>query len=95
MTKITVSICRVVKNSGSLRFHRKNTRKHWKHYFLETENWKFGTEWINSVKAKLLKLKKRHQIQYLCVKCGCRFLALVKNKTQEVDCPNGCDSENS
>ena len=35
MSKVTLSVCKVFKNSGSLRFHRKNTSKHWKHYFLE------------------------------------------------------------
>ena len=91
MSKITLSVCKVYKNSGSLRFHRKKTGKHWKHYFLETENWKFGTEWVNSAKAQFLKLKKHHQIKYICTECLCVFIAYVKNKKDKVDCPY-CDS---
>ena len=85
MSKITLSVCKVFKNSGSLRFHREKTRKHWKHYFIE--DGKFGTEWINSIKAQFLKTQKRKQLKFICLECSAVFLALVKSNTNEVECP--------
>jgi len=92
LTKITIGVSRVYKNSGSFRFHRKKTKPSWKHYFLddETGDWKFGTEWVDSVKAQFLKLKKHHKMTYICPECMTVFKALVKRKTQEVECPY-CD----
>jgi len=92
VTKITLSVCRVYKNTGSLRFHRKKTKQAWKHYFLddETGDWKFGTEWVDSVKAQFLKLKKHHKMTYICTECHCVFIGYVRNKKERVDCPN-CD----
>ena len=90
MSKVTLSVCKVFKNSGSLRFHRNNTSKHWKHYFLDSENLKFGTEWVDSVTAQFLKLKKHHKMTYICPECMTVFKAFVKRKTQEVECPY-CD----
>jgi len=80
----------VFKNTGRFRFHRKNTSRHWKHYFLDSENWKFGTEWVDSVTAQFLKLKKHHKITYICPECLSIFYAYVKKKTEKVECPN-CD----
>jgi len=89
MTKITISVCRVYKNTGSFRFHRKKTKKHWKHYFLSddyTDEFTFGTEWVDSVKAKFLKLKKRYKRYFVCFDCGTIFYDYVKKSTKEVDC---------
>jgi len=92
VTKITLSVSKVYKNTGSLRFHRKKTKQAWKHYFLddETGDWKFGTEWVDSVKAQFLKLKKHHRMKYICTECHCVFIGYVRNKKERVDCPN-CD----
>ena len=87
MTKITISVSKVYKNSGSFRFHRKNTKQYWKHFFLEDGN--LGTEWVSAVKASFLKIKKNHQLKYLCEN-GHIFKAIVKNAKVEVDCPH-CD----
>ena len=95
MGKITISVCKVFRNTGRFRSHRKKTKKAWKHYFVDSEEWKFNTEWVDSITAQFLKLKKRHKTLYFCFYCNTYFYAYVKNKTQEVDCPNGCDSENS
>ena len=95
MGKITLSICKVYRNTGRFRFHRKKTKPAWKHYFVDSEEWNFNTEWVDSITAQFLKLKKRHKTLYFCFYCNTYFYAYVKNKTQEVDCPNGCDSENS
>ena len=89
MTKIKLSVSKTYKNSGSFRFHRKKTKPAWKHYFLddETGNWKFGTEWIDSVTAQFLKLKKRHKRHFICSNCAMIFYAYVKNSREKAICP--------
>ncbi len=89
MTKVTLSVSKVYKNTGSLRFHRKKTSKHWKHYFLDdkTGEWKFNTEWVNSINAKILKLKKYKIRQFICTECFYVYPALCKNSRSEVECP--------
>jgi len=37
MTKMTVGLYKSNKNAGYGRFHRKNTSKQWKHYFLDVD----------------------------------------------------------
>ena len=83
------------KNTGSFRFHRKNTKTSWKHYFIdnETGDWKFGTEWIDSVTAQFLKLKKRHKRLYICSNCAMIFYAYVKNSREKVTCSFCPDDE--
>ncbi len=95
MTKVTLSISKVYKNTGSLRFHRKKTSKHWKHYFIdnETGDWKFGTEWVDSFKAQFLKLKKRHKRLCFCSNCTRFFYGFVKNSREKVNCPFCLDDE--
>ncbi len=89
MTKITLSVSKVFKNSGSLRFHRKKTKPAWKHYFLddETGEWKFNTEWVNSIKASLLKLNVYKIRKFICEECGKIFKEVVKNSKDSVKCP--------
>jgi len=84
MTKITISVSKVYKNSGSLRFHRAKTQKYWKHFFIEDDE--LHTEWVNGIQAKLLKLKKHHLLTYLCEN-GHWFKAYVRNPKKSTDCP--------
>jgi len=87
LTKITIGVSKVYKNSGSFRFHRKKTKPSWKHYFLSndyTDEYTFCTEWVDSVKAQFLKLKKRYKRHYVC---GTIFYTYVKKSTEEVKCP--------
>jgi len=84
--KTTISVCKTYKNSGSLRFHKEKTKKHWKHYFIEDN--KFKTEWVNTITAQFLKTKKRKKLTYYCKECNDTFQAYVKNYKVEVDCPN-------
>jgi len=88
VSKITISVCKVYRNSGSFRFHRKKTKPAWKHYFFddETGDWKFGTEWVDSVTAQFLKLKKRYKRYFVCFDCGTIFYDYVKKSTKGVDC---------
>ena len=90
MGKITLSVCKVYRNTGRFRFHRKKTKKAWKHYFLSndyTDEYTFCTEWVDSVKAQFLKLKKRYKRHYVCFDCGTIFYTYVKKSTEEVKCP--------
>ena len=90
MTKITISVSKVFKNSGSLRFHRKKTKPAWKHYFLddETGEWKFKSEWVNSIKAQILKHKVYKKRTFICLECLYVYTAFVKNSKSESECPN-------
>jgi len=86
----------VYKNSGSFRFHRKKTKPAWKHYFLSddyTDEFTFGTEWVDSITAQFLKLKKRHKRYFICPNCYGIFYAYVKNSREQVNCPICPDDE--
>ena len=53
MSKVTIGVYKAYKNSGNLRFHKRNAKKHWKHYFIEVddydeEEYSFGSEWVSS-----------------------------------------------
>ena len=39
MTKVTVGVYKAYRNSGNLHFHKRNTKKHWKHYFIEIDDY--------------------------------------------------------
>jgi len=97
VSKVTISVCKVYKNTGRFRFHREKTKKHWKHYFLEDEDetgeWKFNSEWVDSVKAQFLKLKKHHKRHFICLNCARIFYAYVKNSREKATCPICSDDE--
>ena len=96
MGKITLSVCKVYKNTGRFRFHRKKTKPAWKHFFLSddyTDEYTFGTEWIDSITAQFLKLKRRHKKYFVCMNCGTVFSDYVKKNTTSQPCPRGCDEE--
>jgi len=95
MTKVTLAVSKCYKNAGRFRSHRKNTKKAWKHCFLSddyTEELKFGTEWVDSVTAQLLKLKKWHKRKFLCPECFAIFSAYIKNDRMKAICPY-CEDE--
>ncbi len=90
MVKITLAVSKCYKNEGRFRSHRKNTKKAWKHCFLSddyTEELKFGTEWVDSVTAQFLKLKKWHLRKFICTECYQVFSAYIKNDRMEATCP--------
>jgi len=96
VSKITLSVCKVYKNTGRFRFHRKSTKPAWKHFFVSddyTENYRFGTEWVDSVTAQFLKLKKWHLRKFLCPECFNIFSTYVKNDRMEAKCPYCPDDE--
>jgi len=97
MTKVTVGVYKAYKNSGNLRFHRKETKKHWKHYFIEVDDYDedeitFGSEWVSSIKALILKRKQLYKKKFYCTDCETVYTAYVKKNQNECDeCPNDCD----
>jgi len=88
VTKITLSVSKVFKNTGSFRFHRKKTKKHWKHYFIDLEDEKFGTEWISSIKAMILKLNVYKVRKAYCFECGLYFTSVIKKESDTPVCPD-------
>ena len=63
MTKVTVGVYKSYKNAGNLRFPKANTKKHWKHYFIEIDeddenDYSFGSEWV--VLQMILVLLRKH-----------------------------------
>lgn len=93
MTKITLSVCKAYKNSGMNRVHRKKTKKSWKHYFYDSDKEKFGTEWVSTLKALILKRKVSKKKQMVCLECGYSFYTFLKKDTDECECPNCNDNE--
>ena len=87
MTKITIGVYKSFKNSGK---RRSKTKKPWCHYFMSddyTDELAFGTEWVDSITAQFLKLKKWHLRKFLCLVCGGISSAYVKNNKTKVICP--------
>jgi len=97
MQKITVGVYKSYKNSGNLRFPKAKTKKHWKHYFIaidedDEDASYFGSEWVSSLKAVVLKRKQLYKKTFWCEECGEVFTNYVKkNQEQCDDCPNGCE----
>jgi len=91
VTKITLSVCKVYKNTGRFRIHRKKTKPAWKHYFLSddyTDEYTFGTEWVSAIKAMILKLNVHKVRKAICLECGLYFTNVIKKESDSVDCPN-------
>ena len=95
MGKITLAVCKVYRNGRRFSKHRKKTKPAWKHYFLEEdepdEYW-FRTEWVDSITAQFLKLKKLYKRHFYCLECFSHWTSHVKKGTYEVDCPY-CEEE--
>ena len=90
MSKITLAVSKVYKNGGRFVSHRKKTKKGWKHFFLSddyTEKYTFGTEWVDSVTAQFLKLRKWHLRKFICLQCHTVFSDYIKNDRMKAKCP--------
>ncbi len=88
-------MCKVYKNTGRFRSHRKKTKPAWKHFFLEEDEpdeYRFSTEWVDSITAQFLKLRKWHLRKFICEECKTVFTAYVKNDREEAICPY-CDED--
>jgi len=96
MQKVTVGVYKAYKNSGSFRFPRANTKKHWKHYFIEIDeddenDYSFGSEWVSALKAVVLKRKQLYKKTFWCDECGELFTTYIKKNSNKCECPNGCE----
>jgi len=97
MVKMTIGVYKSNKNAGRFRFHRKKTKKEWKHYFIDVDEDygnTFGSEWVSSFKAMILKRNQFYKKTFVCLECYGRFTAYVKkNQTDiETECPH-CGEE--
>ena len=93
MVKHTIGVYKAYKNSGNLRFHKRGTKKSWKHYFIDIdedeEEYSFGSEWVSSFKAIILKRKQLYKKQFICLECGSSYANYVKkNQDEDDNCPN-------
>ena len=92
--KITVGVYKSYKNSGNLRFHKANTKKYWKHYFIaiDEDDYYFGSEWVSALKAVILKRKQLYKKQFYCTDCDTVYTDYVKkNSNKSNGCPNDCE----
>ena len=92
MTKHTIGVYKAYKNSGNLRFHKRGTKKSWKHYFIEIdedeEEYSFGSEWVSSLRAVFLKKKQLYKKQFICEECDSVYTNYVKkNQDEDDNCP--------
>jgi len=94
MVKMTIGVYKSNKNAGRLRFHRNKTKKEWKHYFLDVDEYEqseytFQTEWVSAFKAMILKRNQFYKKIFVCLECGRRFSAYVPKNTSEYkdECP--------
>ncbi len=76
------------KNTGRFRFHRKKTKPAWKHYFIDLDDEKFGTEWVSAIKAMILKRNVYKARKSYCFECGLIFTAYLKKESDTPVCPN-------
>ena len=97
MTKVTIGVYKAFRNSGKFRFHRNKTKKHWKHFFIDIDDYDedeytFGSEWVSAFKAVILKRKQVYKKTFVCLECATMFKAYVKKNATKIDepCPN-CD----
>jgi len=96
VSKVTLSVCKVYKNTGRFRSHRKKTKPAWKHFFLSddyTDEYTFGTEWVDFLTAQFLKLKKWHKRKFICENCYSIYTDYIKNDRMESKCPYCSDDE--
>ena len=97
---MTIGVYKSNKNAGYRRFHRKNTKKEWKHYFLDVDEYEqgeytFQTEWVSAFKAIILKRNQFYKKLFVCLECGGRFTAYVKKNQTNIEntpCPH-CGEE--
>jgi len=97
MEKVTIGVYKAYKNSGNLRFPKANTKKHWKHYFIEVDeddedDYSFRSEWVSALKAVVLKRKQLYKKTFYCTDCEFVYTDYVrKNSNKSDNCPNGCE----
>jgi len=87
MTKKTIGVYKSWKNSGK-RGHKSKTKKELCHYFIDSDDGKFGTEWVSKIKAMILKRHVYKVRKSICFECGLVFTAYIKKESDTPVCPN-------
>ena len=87
MTKLTIGVYKSWKNSGN-RNHRNKTKKEWCHYFIDSDDERFGTEWISAFRAMILKRHVYKARKSYCFQCRLVFTAYIKNESDTPVCPD-------
>jgi len=86
MTKKTIGVYKSWRNSGK-RNHRNKTKKEWCHYFIDSDDERFGTEWVSKIKAMILKRNVYKVRKAYCFECGLVFTAVIKKESNTPVCP--------
>ena len=84
--KRVVSVSKTYKHRG-FRRHRDSTKKYWFIYYYD-EDGIFRSEQVSFAKAMYYKGHLWHRMKFICPECLRVWVAIVKRKTDEVDCPN-------
>jgi len=87
MTKKTIGVYKSWRNSGK-RNHRNKTKKEWCHYFIDSDDERFGTEWVSKIKAMILKRHVYKARKSYCFECRLVFTAYIKKESDTPVCPN-------
>ena len=87
MTKKTIGVYKSFQNSGN-RNHRDKTKKKWCHYFIDSDDEKFGTEWVSKIKAMILKRHVYKARRSYCFECRLVFTAYIKKESDTPVCPD-------
>ena len=87
MVKMTIGVYKSNKNAGRLRFHRNNTKKVWKHFFLDVDvdegGYTFHSEYVSAFKAMILKRNQFYKRIFVCTNCWKRWTAYVPKNQHE------------
>ena len=75
----------ILQKRWKLTFPNANTKKHWKHFFVEIDEdneneYSFGSEWVSALKAVVLKRKQLYKKQFYCTDCEEVYTDYVKKK---------------
>ena len=85
MSKLTLSVSKVYKNGNNHKHHC--AKKHWRRYYFDTYDEKFGAEYVSGIKAMKLKLNIWKRRKAYCFECQNIFDAYIKNDNDQVECP--------
>jgi len=85
MSKLTLSVSKVYKNGNHHKHH--SAKPHWRRYFFDTFEQKFGAEYVSAIKAIFFKRHIYKRRKAYCFECKSIFVAYVKNDKEQVICP--------
>ncbi|HYL66077.1 MAG TPA: hypothetical protein VEU72_02880 [Nitrosopumilaceae archaeon] len=75
---------------SEVRQHGKNgAKKRWFVFYFD-EEYRFRTKRIHWSEVLWYKSQKHHKRRYICIRCGQKLIAFVRNPKETVECPY-CD----